>query len=201
MVGWWPRERARVSGLLWWPSICGRITECRSHALRYATGCMKHCREKLSASPAKVAHARHNPSPDHPWRNQHNQWRELALLRRAAAARGRAFGFDGAMDMLGAVIGPAIAQSLVGVLSLRHIFLLAFIPGAITVLIVIFVFTDTPRKPQPSLKLGTSRRELPRPFWRYASAVESSAWAICPHTPCTARRHAPHTRVRCCSGG
>lgn len=50
-------------------------------------------------------------------------------------AHGRAFGFEGAMDTLGAILGPAIALSLVGVIALRHIFLIAFIPGAITVFI------------------------------------------------------------------
>ncbi|MGI8548676.1 MAG: ISNCY family transposase [Gemmatimonadaceae bacterium] len=29
--------------------------------------------------------APHKPGPDHPWRRQHKQWRELALLRRAGA--------------------------------------------------------------------------------------------------------------------
>lgn len=88
-----------------------------------------------------------------------------------AAAHGRAFGFEGAMDTLGAVLGPAIALSLVGVLSLRHIFLIAFIPGIIAVLIAVFVLREVPRVPQPALRLGRSLRELPREFWRYARAV------------------------------
>jgi MFS family permease len=88
-----------------------------------------------------------------------------------AEAHGRAFGFDGAMDTLGAVIGPAIALSLVGVIALRHIFLIAFIPGAITVLIVLFVVQDTPRSPQPHLHVIGALRDLPRAFWRYVAAV------------------------------
>jgi MFS family permease len=88
-----------------------------------------------------------------------------------AEAHGRAFGFEGAMDTLGAVLGPAIALSLVGVLSLRHIFLLAFIPGIIAVLIAVFVLREVPRTPQPALRLGRSLRELPREFRRYAAAV------------------------------
>jgi len=88
-----------------------------------------------------------------------------------AQAHGRAFGFETMMDTLGAVIGPAIALSLVGVIALRHIFLIAFIPGAITVLIVLFVLKDIPRKPQPGIKLAASLRELPRSFWRYVGAV------------------------------
>jgi MFS family permease len=86
-------------------------------------------------------------------------------------AHGRAFGFEGAMDTLGAVIGPAIALSLVGVIALRHIFLIAFIPGAITVLIVLFVVQEIPKSPQPHLRIIGALRDLPRPFWRYVAAV------------------------------
>jgi MFS family permease len=88
-----------------------------------------------------------------------------------AEAHGRAFGFEGAMDTLGAVIGPAIALSLVGVIALRHIFLIAFIPGAITVLIVLFVVQDIPKPPQPHLRIATALRDLPSAFWRYVVAV------------------------------
>jgi MFS family permease len=86
-------------------------------------------------------------------------------------AHGRAFGFEGAMDTVGAILGPAVALSLVGVIELRHIFLLAFIPGAITVVLALFVVKEVPRKPQPQLRLRTSLRELPPAFWRYVAAV------------------------------
>jgi MFS family permease len=88
-----------------------------------------------------------------------------------AGAHGRAFGFEAAMDTLGAIIGPAIALSLVGVLALRHLFLLTFIPGAITVAIVLLVLQDVPRAPQPGLRIGDSLRALPAQFWRYLAAV------------------------------
>ena len=88
-----------------------------------------------------------------------------------ADAHGRAFGFERAMDTVGAVLGPLVAFSLIGVLSLRHIFLIAFIPGAITVLIVIFILEDIPHEPQPVSRLWKSLRGLPRPFVRYAGAV------------------------------
>ena len=88
-----------------------------------------------------------------------------------AQAHGRAFGFETMMDTLGAIIGPAIALSLVGVIALRHIFLIAFIPGAITILIVLFLLKDIPRKPQPGIRIFATLRELPRSFWRYVAAV------------------------------
>lgn len=86
-------------------------------------------------------------------------------------AHGRAFGFEGTMDTLGAIIGPAVALSLIGVMALRHIFFLAFIPGAITIAIVLFVLKDIPRVPQPGLRIGAALRALPRGFWRYVAAV------------------------------
>ncbi len=86
-------------------------------------------------------------------------------------AHGRAFGFEGAMDTLGAILGPAIALSLVGVIALRHIFLIAFIPGAITVLLAAFAIRDTPRTPQPHRLLLASLRGLPPAFQRFVGAV------------------------------
>jgi MFS family permease len=97
-------------------------------------------------------------------------------------AHGRAFGFETMMDTLGAIIGPAIALSLVGVISLRRIFLVAFIPGAITVLVVLFVLKDVPRAPQPQLRLGRSLRELPKSFWRYVAAVGIFGFGNFAHT-------------------
>lgn len=84
---------------------------------------------------------------------------------------GRAFGFEGAMDTLGAIIGPAIALSLVGVIALRHIFLISFLPGALTVLIVLFLVREVPRVTQPHLTFLTSVKSLPSAFWGYACAV------------------------------
>lgn len=86
-------------------------------------------------------------------------------------AHGRAFGFESAMDTIGAILGPAIALSLIGIISLRHIFLISFIPGTITVLIALFLVKDIARVPQPHLELWGSLRALPKPFIRYISAV------------------------------
>jgi MFS family permease len=97
-------------------------------------------------------------------------------------AHGRAFGFETMMDTLGAIIGPAIALSLVGIFALRNIFFIAFIPGAITVLIVLFMLKDIPRKPQPDIKILASLRELPRSFWRYVAAVGVFGFGNFAHT-------------------
>ncbi len=96
-----------------------------------------------------------------------------ALLSESVPADvyGRAFGFEGAMDTLGAIIGPAIALALVGILSLRHIFLIAFLPGAITVYIAIFVLRDRPRVLQVYRTLLQSVTSLPKSFRRLVGAV------------------------------
>ncbi|HXU35621.1 MAG TPA: MFS transporter [Blastocatellia bacterium] len=55
--------------------------------------------------------------------------------------RGRAFGFERAMDSAGAVIGPLIALALVGWIGLgaRSIFLISGIPGALAALLILTV--------------------------------------------------------------
>jgi MFS family permease len=86
-------------------------------------------------------------------------------------AHGRAFGFQGAMDTVGAIVGPAIALSLVGVIDLKHIFIVSFIPGAITVYISIFLVQDQPRARQVQRTFVSSVRSLPLPFLRFVGAV------------------------------
>lgn len=88
-----------------------------------------------------------------------------------AEAHGRAFGFEGAMDTLGAIIGPLIALCLIGALALRRIFLIAFAPGAITILISLIAIKDVKRDPLPHLTIRSSLASLPRPFWNYLGAV------------------------------
>lgn len=58
-----------------------------------------------------------------------------------AKTRGRAFGFHRSMDTSGAILGPLIALALLAWLgdSYRLVFLIAFIPGVIGALAVLFV--------------------------------------------------------------
>lgn len=88
-----------------------------------------------------------------------------------AEAHGRAFGFEGAMDTLGAIIGPLIALSLVGVFALKNIFFIAFLPGAVTVYIALFVIQDRPHSRAGDHSLFHSIRQLPHGFRRYVGAV------------------------------
>jgi MFS family permease len=65
-----------------------------------------------------------------------------ALLSASIAPehRGRAFGFHRSADHAGAVVGPLIAMACLNWLGmpLRHVFLVAAIPGALAVLVVVF---------------------------------------------------------------
>lgn len=64
-----------------------------------------------------------------------------------AANRGRAFGFQRAMDHAGAVLGPVVAAVLMSAagLPLRTVFLLAGIPAALVIAVLLFAVHETPR--------------------------------------------------------
>jgi len=77
--------------------------------------------------------------------------------------RGRAFGFHRSADSIGAVLGPLSALAILAVLheNYRAAFLIAFIPGIVSTLLVLPV-QDYPAKPQrgplASLRLPADRR-------------------------------------------
>ena len=62
--------------------------------------------------------------------------------------RGRAFGFQRAGDHAGGVVGPLIAFALLSwwAMPMRQVFLLAAVPGAIAVAVVIFGVREAPRR-------------------------------------------------------
>ncbi|MDI6828585.1 MAG: MFS transporter [Armatimonadota bacterium] len=82
-------------------------------------------------------------------------------------ARGVSFGLHRAMDSLGATLGPLIAFLLIlyGIKNYRQLFLLAFIPAAIAVLILI-AFVREPRRETsaeveiPSLRISSFSRQF-----------------------------------------
>lgn len=90
--------------------------------------------------------------------------------------RGRAFGVHRASDNFGAVIGPLIAFALLRYegLSLRHVFWLAAIPGAISVLVVTFVVRETPRRASeaaPAAKATRLEGGLGARFWTVLGVI------------------------------
>ncbi len=73
-----------------------------------------------------------------------------ALLADAAPARvyGRAYGFERAMDNLGAIGGPLLALGLVAAFSLRTTILLSIVPGLLAAGAMLYAIRHIPR-PKP----------------------------------------------------
>jgi len=89
--------------------------------------------------------------------------------------RGRAFGFHRALDHTGAIVGPLIAIALLQGLHvpLRTLFMIAVIPGAIGVGLLVALLREEPRV--ASTAGGDDRLKpvatLPRAFWRAIVAI------------------------------
>jgi MFS family permease len=62
-----------------------------------------------------------------------------------AEAFGRAYGFERAMDNLGAIIGPLLALALLAVFSVRTVILLAVVPGLLAAAAIIYAIRRLPR--------------------------------------------------------
>ena len=87
-----------------------------------------------------------------------------------AGTRGRAYGFDRAMDNGGAALGAlaAIALTALGV-SVRHIFLWAGVPAALSVIAVLL--TREPPVPSVADAPALAPQPLPRRLWAYLVPV------------------------------
>jgi len=87
---------------------------------------------------------------------------------------GHAFGFHRMMDTLGAIIGPSLAFVLLPLIGFRNIFLLAFVPGVLAVL-MFAVFTREkkikPREIGERRELVTDIKQLPQGFRPFLLAV------------------------------
>ena len=89
-----------------------------------------------------------------------------------ADQHGRAFGFERAMDTLGAVLGPLCATALLGVLGARGLFKWTLVPGLAGVLAFAFLVPAARRSSDhraPTLLSAFSR--MPARYWRYLAAV------------------------------
>ncbi len=87
------------------------------------------------------------------------------------ATYGRAFGFERAMDSLGAVIGPTLALGLVATIGTRPTLALTLIPGIAAALVVWLLVRERPHTAQPHLKFWHSLGTLPHEFRRYLVGV------------------------------
>jgi hypothetical protein len=61
-----------------------------------------------------------------------------ACRRVPSAVCGRAYGFERAMDNLGAIGGPLLALGLVGLIGVRSTILLSIIPGLLAALAIVY---------------------------------------------------------------
>jgi len=93
--------------------------------------------------------------------------------------RGRAFGFNQAMDHAGAFMGPLIAFALLhwAAFQIRTVFWLAAIPGVLSVFVLVVFVRD--KAPTSAPVLDTAARDLsvveakalPRSLWAYLAIV------------------------------
>ncbi len=84
---------------------------------------------------------------------------------------GRAYGFERAMDSVGAIIGPLLSLLLIAAVGLRSMFALTLIPGIAAALLIAFLVRERPHEPRPAMRLSASFIELPREFKRYLVGV------------------------------
>lgn len=78
--------------------------------------------------------------------------RDAAIAETVPAAYyGRAFGFQRAMDTMGAILGPLCAFFLIHLVSLKTIFFLAFFPGILAVFFIVFFTQESKKLEQVSL--------------------------------------------------
>lgn len=89
-----------------------------------------------------------------------------------AGRRGRAFGFERAMDNLGALLGPVAATILLKVagLDIRMVFALTLVPGLATVAILLFATPEPAETPSPA-ETSSKRGPLPRGLAAVIAAV------------------------------
>jgi MFS family permease len=84
---------------------------------------------------------------------------------------GRAFGFERAMDSIGAVIGPLLSLILVALIGLRLTFALTIIPGVMSALLIAALVREREHTPQPHVHLVSGMASLPVEFRKYLLGV------------------------------
>jgi MFS family permease len=96
------------------------------------------------------------------------------LLANAVApgTEGRAFGFERAMDSIGAVAGPLCATALLGILGMRGVLLWTAAPGlAAALAFAALAPSSKGEKNQRALGFLSSLRDLPKTFWHFLAGV------------------------------
>jgi MFS family permease len=87
---------------------------------------------------------------------------------------GRAFGFERAMDTLGAVLGPLCATALLGVLGARGVLRWTLVPGlAAAVVFALWAPAGRGAEGHRSLSIASSFKQLPKSYWRFLAGVSA----------------------------
>jgi MFS family permease len=90
----------------------------------------------------------------------------------APGQEGRAFGFERAMDTLGAVLGPLCAAALIGVLGARGVMRWTLLPGLLAVLAFVFLAPTSKRNEgYRALRFGSSLGAMPKSYWHFLGGV------------------------------
>jgi MFS family permease len=85
---------------------------------------------------------------------------------------GHAFGFERAMDTLGAVVGPLSATALIGVLGTRGVLRWTLIPGLAAAVVFAFLApAGRTRGEHHAPSFASSFRQLPKTFWHFLAGV------------------------------
>ncbi len=88
-----------------------------------------------------------------------------------SAFYGRVFGFHRAMDTIGGVLGPAAAFVLIKYVSIRTLFLIAFIPGILSVIAMLLVKEAPHQREEEKSFEGSRVGQLPMRFRIFCVAV------------------------------
>ncbi|HEX7679136.1 MAG TPA: MFS transporter, partial [Thermoanaerobaculia bacterium] len=91
-----------------------------------------------------------------------------------AEDRGRAFGFQRALDHTGAVLGPLLALLFLDVIHIpmRTLFMIAVVPGAVGVAMLLFFLREEPHVARtPSNPATRQPGNLPSNFWLAITAI------------------------------
>ena len=97
-----------------------------------------------------------------------------ALLADAVAPEkiGSAFGFERAMDNVGAVLGPLCATALVSVWGVRGVLRATVVPGLLAAIaFALLVPTGRKRQNRRAPSFVTSLRQLPTGYWKYLVGI------------------------------
>jgi MFS family permease len=85
---------------------------------------------------------------------------------------GRAFGFERAMDTLGAVLGPLSATALIGVLGVRGLLRWTLVPGLAAALTFAFLAPAAKLRAGPLHRgFSLNLRQLPKSYWHFLAGV------------------------------